>query len=273
MFSCTRSSIIRPIVSQNGVCIRSFSSSLINLKPKATSDPKKKLKREQKVKALNKQDPESHPLYMTIPNAMRYLRAAEVGQPAKKTTVSILMTVLPDKGSTPLSGSVYLPKPIKDNHVMVFSLQPEIVEKAKEMGATYAGGLDLIEEIQNGNVKLDQLTHAFATPDVVKDLKPIARQIGPKGLMPTPKRGTVSEDIETLMRQSVGALPFKQKEQHLSIPIGRCDFSDEEIISNLKAASEAIYASQPPGTRKPNIIGRTFMSSTLGPSVIINFKS
>ncbi|KAK6458731.1 ribosomal protein L1-like protein [Scheffersomyces xylosifermentans] len=253
--------------------IRLFSSTPITYKPKnPQNDAKRKLRREQAVKQRNKQAPESHPLYLTVPQAMRYLRAAEVGQPAKKTTVSILMTVLPERGSKPLAGSVYFPKPIKESHAMVFSLQEEVVAKAKELGATYAGGLELIEQIKNGEVKLDILTHAFATPDIVKDLRVIARQIGPKGLMPAAKKGTVSEDVEALMKESVGAFPFKQKEQHLSIPVGRCDFSDEEILKNLKAASEAIYGCQPPGTRKPNLIGQTCLSSTLGPSVVINFK-
>ncbi|ODV81554.1 ribosomal protein L1 [Suhomyces tanzawaensis NRRL Y-17324] len=255
---------------------RLFSQSHIALKPNTKDtqkDSKRKLRKQQAIKAKNKQAPELHPLYMDVPGAMRYLRAAEVGQPAKKTTVSILMTVLPEKGSKPLQGSVYLPKPIKDNHVMIFSLQPEVVEQAKALGATYAGGLELIEEIKEGKAKLDNLTHAFATPDIVKDLKVIARQIGPKGLMPSAKKGTVSEDIPTLMKQSVGALPFKQKDQHLSIPIGRCDFSDVEIIENLRVASKAIYDSQPPGTRKPNIIGQTCLSSTMGPSLVINFRN
>lgn len=252
--------------------VRTLASSPVLAKD-AQKDAKRKLKREQRVKQKNKQAPEQHPLYMDVPVAMRYLRAAEVGQPSQKTTISILMTVIPDRGSKPLQGSVYLPKPIKDSHVMVFSLDEATISKAQELGAVYAGGLELIEDIKNGNVKLDSLTHAFATPDIVKELKAIARQVGPKGLMPSAKKGTVSEDIAELMRKSVGALPFKQKDQHLSIPIGRCDFSDKEIVDNLKAASEAIYATQPPGTRKPNLMGQTCLSSTIGPSVVINFKN
>lgn len=255
--------------------VRSFSFSATSLAKQSTkqNDAKKKLKREQYVKNKNKEAPESHPLYMDVPLAMKFLRAAEVGQNVKRTTVSILMTVLPEKGSKPLQGSIYLPKPIKDNKVIVFSSNPETVELAKELGATAAGGLDLIERIQNGEVKLDDITHSFATPEFVKELKPIARNLGPKGIMPTPKKGTVSDDIKSLMEKSVGALPFKQKDQHLNMPIGRCDFSDKEIIENLKAASKAIYESQPPGTKKPNLLGQTCLSSTNGPSLVINFKN
>lgn len=270
MFQITN--LIKVNIKPFGTC-RTFSTSFRALDKSSQNAARKKLKREQQAKLRNKLAPELHPLYMEVPTALRYLRAAEIGQPSKKTTISILMTVIPDKGSTPLSGSIYFPKPIKESHVMVFTLQPEIAEDAKALGAKYAGGLELIEEIKQGNIKLDNLTHAFATPDIVKDLKVIARQIGPKGLMPSQKKGSVSDDIAALMRSSVGALPFKQKSQHLSVPIGRCDFSDKEIIENLKAASDAIYASQAPGTRKPNLIGQTHLSTTLGPSVVINFKN
>jgi len=263
---------IRPSCSS----VRAFSTSLAAFKPGAksdsASDSKRKLRKQQAIKQKNKQAPELHPLYMEVPQALRYLRAAEVGNPSKKTTISILMTVLPEKGSKPLQGEIYLPKPIKESNVMVFSLNEEVIKQAKELGAVYAGGLDLINEISLG-LKLDGLTHAFATPDILKDLRQIAKQIGPKGLMPALKKGTVAEDVSELMRKSVGALPFKQKDQHLSIPIGRCDFSDKEIIENLKAASDAIYGSQPPGTKKPNLIGKTCLSSTLGPSIVINFKN
>lgn len=264
---------------RRAIGLRSFSttSGLLNAASDKNKDhqkdAKRKLKRAQLIKQKNKQPPELHPLYMEIPTALKYLRAAEVGQPAKKTTISILMTVLPDKGSKPLSGSIYFPKPIKENQIMVFSLDEEVLENAKKLGASIVGGLELIEDIKEGKVKLDNLTQSFATPDIVKDLKSVARNLGPKGLMPTAKRGTVSDDIEGLIRESSGSLLFKQKEQHLSIPIGRCDFSDKEILQNLKAASKAIYGSQPPGTKKPNLIGKTFLSSTIGPSILINFKT
>lgn len=256
---------------------QSFSTSLAAFNAAADKkdqqkEVKKKLKRAQLVKARNKQAPEVHPLYMEVPRAMRYLRAAEVGNPASRTTVSVQVTVIPEKGSKPLSGSVFFPKPIKENSVIVFSLDEHVLEGARKLGAKAAGGQELIESIRSGEFKLDGFTQCYATPDVVKDLKPIARTLGPKGLMPTPKRNTVSENIIQLIQENLGALPFKQRGQHLSMPVGRCDFSDAEIVSNLKAASEAVYATQPPGTKKPNLIGQAVLGSTMGPSVVINFK-
>lgn len=93
----------------------------------------------QLVKNKNKQHPELHPLYMDVPTALKYLRAAEVGNPANRTTLSILMTIIPDKGSKPISGSVFLPRPIKDNNMLIFSLEQESLEQAKAKGATVGG--------------------------------------------------------------------------------------------------------------------------------------
>lgn len=234
---------------------------------------KRKLKRSQLVKNRNKQAPELHPLYMDIPTALKYIRAAEVGNPITRTTISILMTIIPERGSKPLSGSVFFPRPLKDNKILVFSGSQDALDAAKSKGATRAGGHDLIEEIREGQLKLDDFSLSFATPDIIKDLKSIARLLGPRNLMPSEKKGTVSEDIGQIIEKNLGATPFKQKGQHLSIPVARCDFSDLEVIQNLKAASEAIYGCQPPGTKKPNIIGKTCLSSTIGPSIVIDFRN
>lgn len=91
--------------------------------------------------------------------------------------------------------------------------------------------------------------------------------------MPSVKKGTVADDLVQLLKMNSSAYTFKQKKNQLYFPVGRCDFSDEEIIQNIKAASKAVYACQPPGTKNPNLIGLCSMSSTLGPSVIIDFKS
>lgn len=251
--------------------VRWFSATARTL-AKDTLEAKKRLKKEQRRKVVQKQAPELHPLHMEVPQALRYLRAAEVGFPASRTTISLHMTVLPERGSKPLSGEIFFPKPIKESNVIVFSGNPEVVEQAKADGAKYAGGSDLIELIQNGSLKLDGLTHAFATPDILKELKAIARQVGPKGLMPLAKKGTVAENLSELMKNSLGAMPFKQKGEHLAIPIGRADFSDREIVANLKAVSDAIYALQPPGTKKPNLLGKAVISLTRGPGLVVNIK-
>lgn len=266
------------------VFIRSFSMSLAIRNAVATSrpspkdfavkDPKILAKRAQRKKTLHKEPPQLHPLYMEVPAAMRYMRAAEVGRPSKKTTVSVQLTVIPEKGSTPLQGKIFFPKPIKDNKAIVFTLVDSTrTEITKLDDSIVVGGTELIEQIQLGELDVSKFNQSYATPEMVPLLRPIARTLGPKGLMPMAKRGTVSESVVQVLEENFGAFNFKQKKNLLSIPVGRCDFSDVEIIRNIQAASDAVYGCQPPGTKKPNLIGRCYLSSTLGPSVVIDFRN
>lgn len=240
----------------------------------AVKDPKVLAKRAQRKKTKHKQPPQLHPLYMDVSRAMKYLRAAEVGQPSKKTTVSIQLMVIPEKGSTPLQGKIFFPKPIKENKVLVFTLADNTRAEINQLDESIVvGGSELIEQIQLGELDISKFNQSYATPEVVPLLRPIARTLGPKGLMPTAKRGTVSEGVVQLLEENFGAFNFKQKGNLLSIPVGRCDFSDEEIIRNIQAASDVVYGCQPPGTKKPNLIGQCYISSTLGPAMVIDFKN
>lgn len=235
------------------------------------AEAKKKLKKFQKLKLKNQVPPQNHPLYMEVPQALRYLRAACVGQPSSQATISILMSVIPDKGSKPLTGSIFFPKPLKSTKILVFTNNATTKEECLEAGAHTVGGSELLEQIKEGSVVLD-FDKAFATPDMVNLLTPLARTLGVKGLMPMVKRGTVSDDVLSLIKDNMGSLPFKQKGMHLAVPIGRCDFTDKEIISNLKAAATSIHASQPAGTKRPNIIGKTVLNATRGPGIVIDFR-
>lgn len=242
-------------------------------KHNAERDPRKLAKRIALKKAKNRVSPQQHPLYMDIPTAMKYMRASEVGKPASRTTVSLQIVTLPEKGSTPLRGEVVFPKSIKSNYPLIFTQNPTQIEKLEKSGKSFKlGGEELINEIKEGTVQLKRFTQCFASPEMAPLLRPIARDLGVKGLMPSTKKNTVGEDILGMLERSSDVMTFRQKRDQLYIPVGRCDFSDEEIIKNIKAASEAVYALQPPGTKSPNLIGQCTLSSTNGPAAVIDFR-
>lgn len=239
-------------------------------------NPKKKLKRLQQVKTVNKQKPESHPLYMPITKAFKYIRAAEVGEEINKSTISLLLTVIPERGSKPLSGFIKFPNPVKDSKLLIFSNDEDLKLPANMNPNNYViGGSELVEEINQDKINLSQFTHSFSTSDFVPNLRPIARTLGIKNLLIAPRRGNVASasELPSLIEESLGSMPFKQKGQHLSFPVGRCDFTDKQLLENISIASKTIYDLQPPGTRKPNLIGQTCISSTKGPSLVINFRN
>lgn len=209
------------------------------------------------------------PLHLDTLTALRYLRAAEVGQPSITTTLTLNVGVISDRGVQPLSGSIKFPKGLDaDQRIAVFTLNPELAEKARAAGAAVVGGEELIDEVKAGTINFNK---ALATPDILSKLNVIARVLGPKGLMPSARRGTVSNDIVDLVSSSVGVVDFRQGSvPFVSIPVAKASFTDAEVIKNLIAAIDAVRASANRAiSKKPVVLGQTTLSSTRGPGIVV----
>lgn len=210
------------------------------------------------------------PLYLPTTTALQYLRAIEVGYPADTTTITMTVRVIADRGVQPISGSVKLPKGINtDQRIAVFTLNPELAAAAKQAGAVVVGGEELIEQVKEGNIDFNK---ALATPDIVSKLTPIARILGPKGLMPSARKGTVSNDIVSLVSTSIGQMDFRQRSvPTVSVPVAKANFSDAEVIRNLIAAIDAVRLSAAKViSKKPVVLGQTTLSTTHGPGIVID---
>lgn len=247
--------------------------------PSAPSLTKEQLKRRElrrllKQKADARKPASQHPLYMTIPMAMRYLRAAEVGQPTSQQTVSLTTLVVAEKGVPPLYGNVLFPTPLRTSKIAVFSNDPEKLAEIREKFNVYlTGGTELVEDIKNGKVKVD-FDKAFATPDIANVLAgQLGRILGPKGVLPNVKKGTVSEDLVSLIRENTGSMPFRERKKCISIAIGNVQFSDRQIIENIIATRDAFrQAVATQKTKKPSILGKTVLSTAHGPGIVIDFN-
>ncbi|EGW31908.1 uncharacterized protein SPAPADRAFT_61015, partial [Spathaspora passalidarum NRRL Y-27907] len=191
--------------------VRSFSTSLTANAPAAVKASRKQQRLKQRK---YKTAPQTHPLYLPVSQALRYLRAFAVGQPNHKQKITLQMAVSQDKGAHPLNGNIQFPNPVIDFEPIVFTTKNDKIEELTKQGIKLVGGVDLIEKIKAKELPLDSLTHAFATPEIVDRLKPLARTLGPKGLMPNVKKGTVTDDIGKMFQLS-GQYPFKQKDVHL----------------------------------------------------------
>lgn len=224
-------------------------------------------------RAAARLNPERSPYYKDIEEALRYIRASEVGRSPSEAVLSITTNVVSQKGTQRLAGSVSFPKPIKQTKIIIFTSDPEQAEKATAAGVSTVGGSELIEQIKAGSVELN-FDRAFATPELVPQLNQVARILGPRGLMPSVKKGTVSEDVVSLVQEVSGTIPFRQKAADtLSISVGRVDFSDNEIIKNIVAAQSAFaQAIADQKAKKPSILGHTVLQSTHGPGIVINIK-
>lgn len=209
------------------------------------------------------------PLCMDIETALRYLRAAEVGRPANSTSISLHMTMIAEKGAAMVQGSYRLPRALEEQRIAVFTNDSEAAKDARKAGASLVGSDDLIQQVRDGNINFDR---AYATPDMAGRLNTVARILGPKGLMPSSKRGTVTNasNIYSVISDAAGETIYKQKTTVLSLPVGRCNFSDYEMVQNIVAVTDAIRESiSKMDVKKAPTIGKTTISSTVGPQIVI----
>jgi len=212
------------------------------------------------------------PFYHDINTALRYLRAAEVGRSPKEAVITITTEVVADRGAPKLTGSIIFPKAMKEVRTLVFTTEEEQAEAARNAGVTLVGGTELIDQIRESKIDLN-FDRAFATPEMAPLLNPVARQLGPKGLMPNAKRGTVVKDLASVLNEVSGSIPFRQTAEFLNVAVGRVNFTDREIIENIVATSNAFreaIASQK--SKKKSILGQTTITSTHGPGIVIDFK-
>lgn len=177
--------------------------------------------------------------------------------------VSLKLGVDPRKGDEMVRGTVMLPHGSgKTVRVLAFTGD---AEAAKAAGATEAGLEDMIAKVQGGWFDFDV---AVATPDAMKDVRKIARVLGPKGLMPNPKAGTVSDDIAKAIKEVMaGRVEYKvDKNASLGVGVGKRSFSIEEVLGNLTAIMEAIGKARP-AAFKGRYIKSAYVSATQTPSL------
>jgi len=144
------------------------------------------------------------------------------------------------------------------------------VDDAKEAGADFAGGKEMIEKISKENwFGYDVIV---ATPDMMGEIGKIGRILGPKGLMPNPKSGTVSPDIKKAVKEiKAGKVEYRvDKDGNINLSIGRVSFDENKIAENLQVLCDAIVRSRP-STVKGKYISNAVIHTTMGPAIHIAF--
>jgi large subunit ribosomal protein L1 len=139
------------------------------------------------------------------------------------------------------------------------------IDEAKSSGAEISGSDDLINEINSGKINFDVLV---STTDMMAKVGKLGKVLGPKGLMPNPKLGTVAKDIKSTVEAiKKGRVEIKcDKDGNLGLSIGKVKFSDKELSENFKSVYEIISKEKPVGI-KGNFINSIYLSTTMGPSV------
>jgi large subunit ribosomal protein L1 len=138
-------------------------------------------------------------------------------------------------------------------------------QAAKDAGADYVGYEDLVKKVQEGWTEFDV---AIATPEAMAEVRKLGKALGPKGLMPNPKTGTVTDDVaKALSEVKAGRVEFKiDKAGNLHIPAGKLSFTEEQIEKNARAVLHAVAAAKPP-TAKGKYIQTCTISATMSPGI------
>ncbi len=182
--------------------------------------------------------------------------------------VSIKLGVDPRKSDQMVRGSVKLPAGTgKKKKILVFC-EPEKEEEAKNSGADFVGSKDLIEKISKGWLGFD---YCIATPSMMREVSKLGKILGPRGLMPSPKSGTVTENLTWAINEArEGKLDFKMdKFGSLNVGVGKISFSKEKLLENIRAFLNSLIQSRPQNF-KGKFIKSVSLSTTMSKGLRVN---
>lgn len=181
--------------------------------------------------------------------------------------IAVRLGVDPRKADQMVRGAVVLPHGLgKTVRVLVFA-KGEKAQEATEAGADYVGADDLVAKIQGGWFDFDT---AIATPDMMGTVGKIGKLLGPRGLMPNPKVGTVTFDLARAVNESKsGKIEYRvEKAGIIHAPVGKVSFDGEQLKGNIIALMDALNKAKP-ATSKGAYVRKVSLSSTMGPGIIL----
>jgi len=185
--------------------------------------------------------------------------------------LAMRLGVDPRQSDQMVRGTVPLPHGSgKDVRVIVFARDGAAADAAREAGAEHVGFDELIKQCTEGWTDFDV---AIATPEAMVEVRKLGRVLGPRGLMPNPKTGTVTDDTAKAVKEvKAGRVEFKiDKAGNIHVPVGKVDFTTDKIVDNVKSVIDAVVKARP-ASAKGQFVQSCALSATMSPSVKIDLR-
>jgi large subunit ribosomal protein L1 len=207
--------------------------------------------------------------FYSVPEAVELAKKIAYAKFDETVEVDMTLGVDPRKADQMVRGTVVLPHGLgKSKRVIVIASTPEKLQEAQEAGADEVGGEDIVTRIKGGWLDFDAL---IATPDMMRAVGQLGKILGPRGLMPNPKTGTVTADIGRAVRETkAGKVEFRvDKTGVIHAPVGKVSFETQLLAENAKTLIDAVMRAKP-SAAKGKYVKNATISSTMGPGIKLN---
>jgi len=211
---------------------------------------------------------EKFPAPVPLPDAVKILKGFNTTKFNQTVEVSTHLGIDPRQSDQNVRGAVALPHGIGKNVRVAVFAQGDNAEKARNAGADVVGADDLAQKIKGGVMDFDV---ALATPDMMGVVGPLGRVLGPRGLMPSPRSGTVTTDIAAAVAEfKAGKIEFRNdKGGNVAVPVGKINFTEDQLVENINAFL-AFLRTLKPAASKGTYIQSVTISATMSPGVRVS---
>jgi len=210
-------------------------------------------------------------LAYTLGEAMPVIKKAAFAKFDETVEVAMRLGVDPKHADQMVRGTVVLPHGLGKSKRVIVLASGDKIREARDAGADEVGGEEIVQKIQSGWLDFEAV---IATPDMMKSVGKLGKILGPRGLMPNPKTGTVTLDVARAVKEvKAGKIEFRvDKTGIIHCPVGKASFAAEKLAENAQALIQSVLKAKP-ATAKGRYVRSIVISSTMGPGVPIDLAS